>query len=436
MKSIFTIFIAILMSTTGGLAQNGTIIGTVVDANDEPLEFVAVSLEGTTKGVNTNAAGEYRIEDVTPGQYTLSISMMGYELKIVRVRVQAGQEKKVASQTLENEGQDLDEVTVRGRKSGYVQNKVSPSLRQQTEIAKLPQNIQVISSDLLRDQQVTSMMDGVTRNVSGVTMLEHWGNFARINMRGFRLPAFRNGFNVNDSWGPLSEDMSLVEQIEFVKGPAGFMLAAGEPGGFYNVVTKKPPATPIGQATIMAGSFDFYRASVDLGGKATKDGKLLYRFNAMYQTADSHRGNEDTERFAIAPALTYQVSDKTTVTAELNYQQAESFLGAAYVFAPVSVGYGGLDRNFKFTDNTFPVSDITEVMAFANVNHRFSDQWSVTVQAGHLNYEQTGASGWNGGVEENGDILRRVSIWDALSLGNYGQVFVNGKFNTGEISHT
>ena len=40
--------------------------------------------------------------------------------------------------------------------------------------------------------------------------------------------------------GPLTEDMSMVERIEFVKGPAGFMLANGDPSGFYNVVTKKP----------------------------------------------------------------------------------------------------------------------------------------------------------------------------------------------------
>src|SRR5690606_32287052 len=113
------------------------------------------------------------------------------------------------------------------------------SLRLKTELARLPQNIQVVSSDLLQDQQAFTMMESITRNVSGAQMIEHWGHFARINMRGFKIPAFRNGMNLEMSWGPLAEDMSMVERIEFVKGPAGFMLAAGEPGGFYNVVTKK-----------------------------------------------------------------------------------------------------------------------------------------------------------------------------------------------------
>ena len=34
--------------------------------------------------------------------------------------------------------------------------------------------------------------------------------------------------------------MSFVDHIEFVKGPAGFMLANGDPSGLYNLVTKKP----------------------------------------------------------------------------------------------------------------------------------------------------------------------------------------------------
>lgn len=189
--------------------------------------------------------------------------------------------------------EQLNEVIVEGHQDKFLEREPSQSLRLKTELVKLPQNIQVIGKNLLQDQQVTTIMDGLTRNVSGVTMLEHWGNFARINMRGFRLPAFRNGVNVQDSWGPLAEDMNTVERIEFVKGPAGFMMAAGEPGGFYNVVTKKPTEEFIANASVSAGSFDFYRGTVDVGGKLTDNGKLLGRFNAMYQTSDSHRGNED-----------------------------------------------------------------------------------------------------------------------------------------------
>ncbi|KAF5279852.1 hypothetical protein FQR65_LT15214 [Abscondita terminalis] len=67
-------------------------------------------------------------------------------------------------------------------------------------------------------------------------------------MRGSQIQAFRNGMNVVSSfWSPLSEDMSTVERIEFVKGPAGFMMSSGDPAGIYNVVTKKPTAENKGE---------------------------------------------------------------------------------------------------------------------------------------------------------------------------------------------
>lgn len=77
--------------------------------------------------------------------------------------------------------------------------------------------------------------------------LEHWDN---INMRGSQVTAFRNGMNVKMPWGTLAEDMSMVERIEFVKGPAGFMMGNGDPSGFYNVVTKKPTGVNKGEATL------------------------------------------------------------------------------------------------------------------------------------------------------------------------------------------
>ena len=302
MKNIYTILL-FLIGTTFTFAQSGDLKGTVVDQNNNPLSNVNISISKTSLGTTTNAKGRFEIKNLAAGPYTLTFSIVGHVSKQISTTVLAYKSIEIVTVSLPEQSEQLNEVVVKGHHNKYAVKTPSSSLRLKTEIAKLPQNIQIISSELLQDQQATSIMDGVIRNVSGVTLLEHWGNFARVNMRGFRLPAFRNGFNVQDTWGPLSEDMAFVDQIEFVKGPAGFMMSAGEPGGFYNVVTKKPSEKTIRQVSLMAGSFDNYRATLDLGGKATENGKLLYRFNAMYQTSDSHRGNEDAERYGFAPAI-------------------------------------------------------------------------------------------------------------------------------------
>lgn len=418
------------------LAQTGGISGKVTDQRNNPLANVNIAISRTSLGTTSDNSGKYQIEDLAPGSYTLTFSMIGYTTQTTSVTVKANSNTNAPLVVLAERQEQLNEVIVQGHQNKYGENKPSTSLRLKTELVKLPQNIQVISSELLQDQQVTTIMDGLTRNVSGVTMLEHWGQFARINMRGFRLPAFRNGVNVQDSWGPLAEDMNTVERIEFVKGPAGFMMSAGEPGGFYNVVTKKPTEQFIANASFSAGSFDFYRGTVDVGGKASSDGKLLYRFNAMYQTSDSHRGNEQADRFGFAPALTYKFSDKTSITAEMNLQDAESFLGAAYIFAPVADGYGSLPRDFNFVDTNYPKTDIQEVTFFLNAKHEFSDNWSVEGQLAYLRYDQVGNSAWIAGLDsDTGDVIRSISQWDALSVGKYAQLYINGAFQTGAISH-
>jgi iron complex outermembrane receptor protein len=124
--------------------------------------------------------------------------------------------------------------------------------------------------------------------------------------------------NVTSSWGPLTEDMSYVERVEFIKGPAGFMMSNGEPSGIYNVVTKKPTGQTKGEATFTYGSYDFYRAAIDLDGKLDQTGRLLYRFNAMGQTTNSHRAHEFAKRYSIAPVISYQLDPKTKLTAEYN----------------------------------------------------------------------------------------------------------------------
>lgn len=422
--------------TTYLFAQKGNIQGQVLSKQQTPLEYVNVSIKNTEHGTFTDQTGRYAINNIDPGNYTLRISYVGHKPQDISITVIANKTTSIPPVMLQEDLEKLGEVLVNGHTNKYTERETSQSLRLKGELVKLPQNIQVVNSELLIDQQATSMMDGVIRNVSGATMIEHWGHFARINMRGFRIPAYRNGFNLSASWGPLSEDMAIVDRIEFVKGPAGFMMSAGEPGGFYNVVTKKPTEKKVSEISLSGGSFDFYRGTLDIGGKLTEDGKLLGRFNAMYQTADSHRGNEDAQRYTIAPVVTYKFSDKTSVTTELNLNQAESYIGAAYVFAPTQDGYASLDRDFKFTDTNYPASDIQEISVLTNFKHHLSDNWSVELQANYLRYDQEGQSFWNWSITDDGDTDRRVTQWDALSLGKYFQAYLNGFFKTGGLNHT
>lgn len=436
LKQLFSLVLILLWSMHSFAQQGNSISGTITDSNGRPLSNANIYLKNTNYGTSSSEEGTYTLANITAGSYVLIVSDMGYKTFISKTLEIRGAVRLDVK--LQEDVSALDDVVISGAgKTEYVERNPSASLRLQQDINKIPQNIQVISGDVIEDQQAISMMENITRNVSGAQMIEHWGNFARINMRGFRIPPFRNGQNVLSTWGPLAEDMALVERIEVVKGPSAFMLSSGEPGGLYNVVTKKPTGVSHGEVGLMTGSYNTLRATLDVEGKLTDDNKLQYRFVGAGTTQEAHRAYEEQNRYTFAPSVKYLIDDKTSVTAQYTYQYYKTrLIGSAYVFAPSE--YASLDRDFTLSDPKLGPAIMKEHYGLVNFEHQLNDNWSVNAQLAYLNYQHEGSSLWLDymfGVQENGDLIRTVSIWDAKEEKKLGQVFVNGTAQTGAVSH-
>jgi iron complex outermembrane receptor protein len=344
-------------------------------------------------------------------------------------------EKENRDSTIKTPVQKLNEVVVEGKVPRYSSVKSSESLRLDQPLIEIPQNIQVVNKNLLNDMQIYTTEDGLQRTVSGVSKLEHWSDYVRINMRGSRAAAFREGMNVTSLEGPMTEDMSYVDHIEFVKGPAGFMMSNGEPSGLYNVVTKKPTGQTRGQVGLTFGSYDFYRATLDLDGKLDKPGKLLYRLNLMGMSTNSQRQYEFTKRYSIAPVLRYLIDPKSMLTFEYDLQYLQtSNIGSYYTFSPT--GYATLPRNFSLLEPGLEPSTSYDHTAILNFQHEFSPNWKLTAQAAYFNYHRTGSSIWPNYLAENGDMIRSVSKADVLNEMKFGQLYLNGKAHTEKVTHT
>ena len=432
---LLLLFIAYSAPVSLLYAQTGSIRGTIYSSDSVPAPFVNVLLKDTDRGATTDDRGSFSIKNVAAGTYTLVTSYVGQQGVTQTVTVKTNETTRVPDITLKINQEQLREVVVQGvRGDDYVATLPSPSLRLPGLLSEAPQNIQVVTREVLADQQAIDMLETVTRNVSGAQMVEHWGTFARVNMRGFKIPAFRNGFNVDLPWGPLTEDMAIVERIEFVKGPAGFMLSSGEPGGLYNVVTKKPQPDPPQEVSLTVGSFNTLRGTLDIGGTLGATDRLLYRLNLMGSTKGSHRDYEFNNRYTVAPSLRYQLNEQTSVTAEYIYQYSQlSLIGAAYVFSANELGE--LPRDFTLAEPNIDPSRVTEHNVFVDFNHRISPNWELTAKVGYQRYEQVGTSLWAAGVEPNGDITRTLSSFDAFHEAKLGQFYLTGRLTTGRVQH-
>lgn len=435
LKKLLILTAAMLFSSLIIFAQQHAIIkGNVKISNGKAAPQISIMLKGKSIGTTTDEKGDFVIKHVKAGNYIIKASAVGIHPTEKMISMSEGETKTVDFILAVND-EALQEVKIAAIKNKYKVSLPSATLRLNEPLLEAPQNIQIVSEQVIKDQQITSMSDGVIRNVSGAIRTQHWSDmYANIKMRGSQIQAFRNGFNVvNSFWGPLTEDMSFVDHIEFVKGPAGFMLGSGDPSGLYNVVTKKPAGIDKGEVSFTTGSYGLYRTTVDFDRKLTEDGKLLFRLNASGQNKKSHRDFEYNDRYIIAPTLSYQTGN-TKITAEYTLQRAKtSQVGSSYVFGVK--GYGTFPVDFSQSDPLIPPTIINDQSVTLNVQHQFDVHWKLTAQGAYYDYNMSGNSAWPSKVNADGTIIRNIGIWDATSSMKLGQVFLNGNFHTGSIQH-
>ncbi len=135
----------------------------------------------------------------------------------------------------DSEGDEPIELVVTGEQDGYTVPDASTATRTDTPLRDIPQSIQVIPQQIIKDQGITRISDAV-RNVSGTTGVSGYGNsLGDVNIRGFFAGTLVDGFT-----GLLPANGANIEQVEVLKGPASVLYGQLEPGGVVNYVTKKP----------------------------------------------------------------------------------------------------------------------------------------------------------------------------------------------------
>jgi len=382
----------------------------------------------------TNREGLFEIKSDKAAE-EITISHMGYHRQTVKV---ADDSRFLEISLVIRQGDDLNEVHIISKYyRKYNLNTVSSALRLQSPLINVAQNIQEINNEVIADQGVFNMTDGVTRNVSGVIRQEVSNNLGPyMFMRGGQISTLRNGIDLTPIYrGPVPEDAAIIDRVEFIKGPSGFMNNIGDPAGSFNVMTKQPTGADHYSANVMLGSWDLYRVSVDLDGTIIKNKKLQYRLNAMGMTSNSFVEGDFSKRLLVAPVLSYLISDKTAVSAEYMYQKLSYGLMSPIVMTPK--GFGTLPNDFTISEPDLEPYDVSDHTGSITFTHSFNSNWSVTARAAFMRNQKEGIYMWVTGVNSlNPDVLLRNPKYDLDRATVFSQqAFVNGKVRTGKIMH-
>jgi iron complex outermembrane receptor protein len=210
-----------------------------------------------------------------------------------------------------------------GPVQGYRATRSATGTKTDTALRDIPQSIQVVSRQVLEDQQVNNLGDALA-NVSSVQRSNSFGGVTEtFVIRGFKATTYAiDGMLINPlvARPETLRDLANVERVEVLKGPASVLYGRGNPGGLVNVVTRAPSFTPEAQVKAQAGSYDFYRLEANASGPLDAAGTLAGRLAVATQTDEGFRDiGRNSTRTYVAPTLRWQPSDATRVDGGLEY---------------------------------------------------------------------------------------------------------------------
>ena len=328
----------------------------------------------------------------------------------------------------------VEQVVVTAQKQAY---------RGDTPIQELPQSVQVLSADLLKDVGVTRLDDALDM-VSGVARQNNFGGlWDAYAIRGFagneNLPSgfLVNGFNAGRGFGG-PRDLSDVDHIEVVKGPSSALFGRGEPGGTVNIITKKPLFHEEGSVSASGGSYQTYRGEADLTGPLNDS--IAGRINGAYEHADSFRDTVTSSKYVITPSVLMRFDERTSLLYEFEAVHQEAPFDRGVVGRNGVLGI--IPRSTFLGD---PGNGPTVVNAYSNqlsLEHDFNSDWTLLLGFGALNTALEGTAedpelaAARNPFLQGGDILSRRRIsrdYHGNDLVPRGEV--SGKFDTGPLVH-
>ncbi len=179
----------------------------------------------------------------------------------------------------------------------------------------LPQTVSEVSAQVLRDRRALSLQDAL-KGVAGVSFSSGDGQRDQVSIRGFIAIADQYVHGFRDD-GLYFRDLSNVERVEVIEGPAAVLYGRGSSGGLINRVTKKPDRDVFAGA-VSAGSFGLRRGEVDLGTYSKASG-VGFRVTGAYENDGSFRRQQFLKRGAFAPSLLVGGGRETSLLVQADY---------------------------------------------------------------------------------------------------------------------
>ncbi|WP_138502814.1 TonB-dependent siderophore receptor [Nostoc sp. PA-18-2419] len=413
--------------------------------SDKPLagitEITVINIDANT--VRVTVVGEKALPKVELFDDNAGLVFGITSAAIATSPPQQPQQQQPASQTPSAQADEPIELVVTGEQDGYRVPVASVGTRTDTPLRDIPQSIQVIPQQVLRDQNVNNVVEAL-RNVTGA-------GFANTGRSLFESSVLLRGFNSGDnvlrnglsesSGGVLGFDAAGIERIEVLKGPASVLYGQAAPGGSVNYVTKQPLSQPYYAVEASAGSFNFYRGAIDLSGPLNISKTVLYRLNLAAQTTESFFDFFEGQQYFVAPTLSWQISDRTKLTLAFEYlakpQSSDQSYGLPAIGTVLPNPNGKIPRN-RYVGEPDDTESLYTTRVGYDLEHRFSDNWQIRNAFRFLQIQAPRRFTYGTALASDNRTLSREfggGARSGKSRSFNSDTYVVGQFSTGRIRH-
>ncbi|MDR2222399.1 MAG: TonB-dependent receptor [Flavobacteriaceae bacterium] len=252
MRIVISFLITLFIALT---ASANNVKGRVTSKGDK-LSFATVVIEKSTQGTTANEEGEYLLENLKEGSYTLTADFVGYEKQSKRIQVKEGQTLIVNFELKENA--DLNEIVISGT--------LKPVLKSETVVP-----VEIYTPAFFEKNPTASLFDAV-QMINGVQPQLNCNvcNTGDIHINGMEGPytmILIDGMPIVSSlstvYGLFGIPTNMIERVEVVKGPASSLYGTEAMGGIINVITKNPEHAA--KLSVDAFSSTWLENNLDLG---------------------------------------------------------------------------------------------------------------------------------------------------------------------------
>lgn len=283
---------------------------------------------------------------------------------------------------------NLPTISVKADKESSLKQEVgqaSSATKGLMQLKDVPQIVNVVPKQVLREQTVTSMQ-GALQNVAGLSFSVGDGQRDQVMIRGFSAITDNYVDGIRDD-ALYFRDMSNVERIEVLKGPASVLYGRGSAGGLVNKINKKPIDQSLREVSLIGSTTGQRRAEVDVNEKVAENVKV--RLTGAVEDSDGYRDQAFLKRQAVAPSVQWDITDKTKLLLQADYLHDNRLADQGFPTDPIT------GKPVKTNPKTFygalngkEVGDVdTEISSQTiSLDHEFNDNFKYHGAVRHYNY--------------------------------------------------